>query len=43
VTLEELDDDVRAEVDDAARKRIEPFWTAAGYVLPGVTLVTRAV
>ena len=41
--LEELEDGVRAEVDAAARHRLEPFRGDDGYVLPGVTLVTRAV
>lgn len=41
-TLEQLDDAVRAEVDEEARKRIEPFHGADGYALPGVALVTRA-
>jgi SAM-dependent methyltransferase len=40
--LEELDDEVRAEVDGAARARLEPFRTANGYELPGVTLVAAA-
>lgn len=43
VTLEQLDDAVRAVVDQEARRRIEPFRGDAGYVLPGVALVTRAV
>ena len=42
VVLEGLDDTVRAEVDDAARIRLEPFRGEEGYVLPGLTLVTRA-
>jgi hypothetical protein len=42
VTLEELDEDLRAEVDAAARERIERFRTPEGYVLPGVALVTTA-
>lgn len=37
-----LDDDTRAEVDAAARRRLEPFQSGAGYVLPGVALVTSA-
>ena len=41
--LEELDDGLRAEIDAAARARIEPFRDDDGYVLPGVALVTRAV
>jgi SAM-dependent methyltransferase len=42
VTLAELDEDVRAEVDAAARDRLERFLTPEGYVLPGVALVTTA-
>jgi SAM-dependent methyltransferase len=42
LTLAELDDDVRAEVDAAARERLERFLTSDGYVLPGVALVTSA-
>ena len=42
-TLEELDDRTRAEIDEAARARLDPFWGDDGYVLPGVALVTRAV
>jgi len=42
VTLAELAEDVRAEVDAAARERLERFLTQAGYVLPGVALVTSA-
>ena len=42
VTLAELDADVRAEVDAAARTRLERFLTEDGYVLPGVALVTSA-
>ena len=41
-TLEELDDGVRAEIDDAARARIELFKGDDGYVIPGVALVARA-
>ena len=41
-TLEQLDEATRAEVDDAARARIEPFRSPDGYVLPGVALVTAA-
>ena len=37
-----LDDDTRAEVDEAARARLERFQTDEGYVLPGVALVTSA-
>ena len=42
VTLAELDEDVRAEVDAAARARLDRFLTPAGYVLPGLALVTSA-
>jgi SAM-dependent methyltransferase len=42
VTLAELQEDVRAEVDAAARARLDRFLTPAGYVLPGVALVTSA-
>jgi SAM-dependent methyltransferase len=42
-TLGELEAGVRAEVDEAARKRLAPFRGEAGYVIPGVALVTRAV
>jgi SAM-dependent methyltransferase len=41
-TLSELDDATRAEVDAAARERIESYRTGDGYVLPGVALVTVA-
>ena len=41
--LEGLEEDVRAEVDEAARARIERFRGEDGYVIPGVALVTRAV
>ena len=41
-TLTQLPDDVRAEVDEAARARVERFLGPAGYVLPGLTLVTTA-
>jgi SAM-dependent methyltransferase len=41
--LADLDDETRAEVDAAARRRIEPFRTEEGLVLPGVALVTSAV
>ena len=37
-----LDDVTRAEVDAAARARLEPFSGPDGYLLPGVALVTRA-
>ena len=40
--LERLDDEARAEVDEAAKARLEPFRTGEGYVLPGLTLVTSA-
>ena len=40
--LEQLDDAVRAEVDEAAKARIEPFRSGDGYVLPGLSLVTTA-
>ena len=42
VTLAELTPDVRAEVDAAARARLDRFLTPDGYVLPGVALVTSA-
>ena len=42
VTLAELHEDVRAEVDAAARARVERYLTLDGYVLPGVALVTSA-
>ena len=42
-TLEELEEGVRAEIDDAARARLEPFRGDEGYVIPGVALVTRAI
>jgi SAM-dependent methyltransferase len=41
-TLAGLDEATRAEVDDAARARIEPYRTDEGYVLPGLALVTAA-
>ena len=41
-TLEQLDEGTRAEIDDAARVRIERFRSQDGYVLPGVALVTSA-
>lgn len=41
-TLEGLDDDVRAEVDEAARARLERFRSEDGYALPGIALVTAA-
>jgi len=37
-----LDDDLRAEVDEAARARLVRFERPDGYVLPGVALVTSA-
>jgi ubiquinone/menaquinone biosynthesis C-methylase UbiE len=40
--LERLDDAARAEVDEAAKARIEPFRSGEGYELPGLTLVTTA-
>jgi len=41
-TLEGLDDRVRAEIDAAARRRLDPFRGDDGYAIPGLTLVTRA-
>lgn len=40
--LERLDDDERADVDEAAKARLEPFRSGESYALPGVTLVTTA-
>jgi SAM-dependent methyltransferase len=40
--LEQLDEVQRAEVDEAAQARIEAYRSGEGYVLPGVSLVTRA-
>jgi SAM-dependent methyltransferase len=40
--LAQLDDRSRAEVDAAARDRIERYREGEGYALPGVALVTRA-
>jgi SAM-dependent methyltransferase len=40
--LEGLDEETRAEVDEAARLRFEPFRRNGEYVLPGVALVARA-
>jgi ubiquinone/menaquinone biosynthesis C-methylase UbiE len=40
--LERLDDEARAEVDEAAKARLAPFRSGEGYVLPGLTLVTSA-
>ena len=42
VTLAELGEDVRADVDAAARERLDRFLTSNGYVLPGVALVASA-
>ena len=41
-TLEQLDDELGAEVDAAARRRIERFAGDGGYVIPGLALVTSA-
>jgi len=41
-TLATLPGDLRAEVDQAAKARIERFRTDTGYVLPGLALVTSA-
>jgi hypothetical protein len=40
--LLQLDDATRAEVDEAARARLEPYRRGEGYELPGVSLVTTA-
>jgi hypothetical protein len=40
--LERLDDAARAEVDEAAKARIEPYRSGERYELPGLTLVTTA-
>lgn len=40
--LDRLDEEQRAEVDRAAEARLEPYRSAEGYVLPGLTLVTTA-
>lgn len=40
--LEQLDDATRAELDEAAKARIEPYRSGEGYVLPGLSLVTTA-
>jgi hypothetical protein len=40
--LAELDAETGAEVDAAARERFEPFRQGDAYVLPGVSLVSRA-
>ena len=37
-----LDRSTRAEVDEAARARVEPYRVGSGYALPGVALVTAA-
>jgi SAM-dependent methyltransferase len=42
-TLAGLDEATLDEVDEAARARLEPFADEAGYVLPGLALVARAV
>jgi SAM-dependent methyltransferase len=41
-TLSGLDETTRAEVETAARARVEPYRTAGGYLLPGLALVTSA-
>jgi SAM-dependent methyltransferase len=41
-TLAPLSTSTRSEIDEAARARLEPFRGAAGYVLPGLALVTSA-
>ena len=40
--LERLDDEARGEVDEAAKARIEPYRSGAGYDIPGLSLVTTA-
>jgi SAM-dependent methyltransferase len=40
--LDGLDEETRAEVDETAKARIEPFRQGDGYVLPGLSLVTTA-
>jgi SAM-dependent methyltransferase len=40
--LEQLDDATRAEVDEAAKARIEPYRSGEGYDIPGLSLVTTA-
>jgi hypothetical protein len=40
--LARVDADTRAEIEAAARERIEPYLRDGVYVLPGVSLVTRA-
>ncbi len=42
-TLFALDEPTRAELDAAARDRIERYRSGDGYTLPGAALVTRAV
>jgi hypothetical protein len=42
LTLAELDDATRAEIDAEACARLDRFRTAAGYVIPGLALVTSA-
>jgi len=41
-TLAGFDDETRAEIDAAARARLDRFETGGGYVLPGVALATAA-
>jgi len=41
-TLAQLDEAARADVDDAARRRLERFRTPDGYAIPGLALVMRA-
>ncbi len=41
-TLGQLDEQTVAEVDEAARLRLERFRGEEGYVIPGLALVTRA-
>jgi hypothetical protein len=40
--LSTLDDRAKAEIDAAAKARLDRFRGDDGYVLPGVALVTRA-
>jgi SAM-dependent methyltransferase len=40
--LEGLDEEARAEVDEAAKARIERYRSGEGYDLPGLSLVTTA-
>jgi SAM-dependent methyltransferase len=40
--LEQLDGRTRAEVDEAARERLDRYGGSDGYVLPGLALVTAA-